>query len=72
VGRRFYAVGFKALLRRASSTESAGEGFDEVIELTHRAYSRGIFAAGCVRAARFLAGRPAGRYGMDDMVDPCC
>ena len=47
-------------------------GFDEVVELTHRAYSKKIFAAGCVSAARFLAGRPAGRYGMEDMVNPCC
>ncbi|MDR0531943.1 MAG: 4-hydroxy-tetrahydrodipicolinate reductase [Oscillospiraceae bacterium] len=44
-------------------------GFDEVIELTHRAYSRRIFAAGFVNAARFIAGCPAGRYGMDDMVN---
>jgi len=46
-------------------------GFDEVVELTHRAYSKRIFAAGCVSAARFLAGKPAGRYGMEDMVNPC-
>jgi len=46
-------------------------GFDEVVELTHRAYSKRIFAAGAVSAARFLAGKPAGRYGMEDMVNPC-
>jgi len=43
-------------------------GFDEVLELTHRAYSKRIFAAGCLAAARWLADKPAGRYGMDDMV----
>ena len=43
-------------------------GFDETIELTHRAYSKRIFAAGCVAAARWLTAQPAGRYGMDDMV----
>ena len=44
-------------------------GFDEVVELTHRAYSKRIFAAGCLAAARWLPDKPAGRYGMDDMVD---
>jgi 4-hydroxy-tetrahydrodipicolinate reductase len=43
-------------------------GFDEVVELTHRAYSKRIFAAGCIAAARWLADKPAGRYGMDDMA----
>ncbi|MCL2494331.1 MAG: 4-hydroxy-tetrahydrodipicolinate reductase [Oscillospiraceae bacterium] len=42
-------------------------GFDEVVELTHRAYSKRIFAAGCLAAARWIADKPAGRYGMDDM-----
>ena len=46
-------------------------GFNEVIELTHRAHSKGIFAAGCISAARFLADKPPGRYNMDDMVNPC-
>ena len=46
-------------------------GFDETIELSHRAYSKGIFAAGCISAAWFLADKPAGRYNMDDMVNPC-
>jgi len=43
-------------------------GFDEILELTHRAYSKRIFAAGCLAAARWLPDKPAGRYGMDDMV----
>ena len=43
-------------------------GFDEVVELTHRAYSKRIFAAGCLAAACWLADKPAGRYGMDDMI----
>ncbi|MCL2300814.1 MAG: 4-hydroxy-tetrahydrodipicolinate reductase [Firmicutes bacterium] len=42
-------------------------GFDEVLELTHRAYSKRIFAAGCLAAARWLPDKPAGRYGMDDL-----
>ena len=45
----------------------AGEG--ERIELGHRAESRAIFARGAVRAALWLAGRPAGRYAMADLLD---
>lgn len=44
----------------------AGEG--ERIELGHRAESRAIFAQGAVRAALWLAGRPAGRYTMSDVL----
>ncbi|MFO1326192.1 MAG: 4-hydroxy-tetrahydrodipicolinate reductase [Rubrivivax sp.] len=43
-------------------------GTGERIEITHRATSRANFAAGALRAARFLAGRPAGLYGMDDVL----
>ncbi|MDQ8757809.1 4-hydroxy-tetrahydrodipicolinate reductase [Sphingosinicella sp. LHD-64] len=44
----------------------AGEG--ERIELGHRAESRAIFARGAVKAALWLAGRPAGRYTMIDVL----
>ena len=40
----------------------AGDG--ERIELTHRATSRAVFAAGALRAARWVAGRSAGLYTM--------
>lgn len=40
----------------------------ERIEITHRASSRDTFAAGALRAARWLAGRPAGRYTMKDVL----
>lgn len=40
----------------------AGEG--ERIELVHRATSRAVFAAGALRAARWVVDQPAGRYGM--------
>ncbi len=43
-------------------------GAGERIEITHRASSRENFAAGAVRAVRFVAGRVAGRYGMDDVL----
>ncbi len=40
----------------------------ERIELTHRATSRSIFARGALRAAKFLAGKPAGSYTMMDVL----
>jgi 4-hydroxy-tetrahydrodipicolinate reductase len=43
-----------------------GEG--ERLELTHRATSRDQFARGAVRAARWIAGRPAGLYDMADVL----
>jgi 4-hydroxy-tetrahydrodipicolinate reductase len=44
----------------------AGEG--ERIELSFRAGSRRVFANGALRAARWLVDRPAGLYGIDDML----
>lgn len=43
-------------------------GPDEVIELTHSALSRDIFAQGAIKAAEFIAGKPAGKYSMDDVI----
>jgi 4-hydroxy-tetrahydrodipicolinate reductase len=43
-------------------------GENERIELGHRAENRGIFAQGAVKAAVWLAGQPAGRYGMNDVL----
>ena len=45
-------------------------GNDEVLELTHRAGSRGIFAAGALDAAVWVAGRDPGRYDFDAVLDP--
>ncbi len=43
-------------------------GPDEVVTVSHRAYSRGIFARGAVAAAKYLSGKPAGRYDMRDVI----
>jgi 4-hydroxy-tetrahydrodipicolinate reductase len=40
----------------------------EQITLSHRAFDRRIFAAGAVKAAAWLAGRPPGLYGIDEML----
>jgi 4-hydroxy-tetrahydrodipicolinate reductase len=39
-------------------------GAGERLEISHRATSRAIFAAGALRAAAWAAGRPPGRYDM--------
>lgn len=43
-------------------------GTDEVITLSHRAYSREVFAKGALQAAKFLSGKPAGLYDMGQVV----
>ena len=43
-------------------------GVDETLEFKHSATSRHIFAAGAMRAARFVAEQPAGLYNMDDVL----
>lgn len=43
-------------------------GEDEVITFSHRAYSKAVFGKGAVQAAKFLAGKPAGKYDMSDVI----
>jgi len=40
----------------------------ETMELVHKAHSRDAYARGALQAAKFLAGRPAGRYTMSDVL----
>jgi 4-hydroxy-tetrahydrodipicolinate reductase len=40
----------------------------ERVEITHRATDRITFARGALRAAEWLIGRPAGLYGMQDVL----
>ncbi len=44
----------------------AGDG--ERLELTHKASSRAIFAAGALQAAKWVKGQPPGLYGMEDVL----
>ena len=44
----------------------AGRG--ERLELTHKASSRETFAAGALRAAKWIVGRPPGLYSMEDVL----
>jgi 4-hydroxy-tetrahydrodipicolinate reductase len=43
-------------------------GTGERIEITHRSSSRANYAEGSLRAARFVAGRAPGLYGMDEVL----
>lgn len=69
-GKRQREIGVHALrggtVAGAHSVLFLGE--DEEIELKHVANSRRIFAAGALRAARFVSGRSAGLYGMEDVL----
>jgi 4-hydroxy-tetrahydrodipicolinate reductase len=64
--RRAGGIGFAALRGGSAAGDHrvllAGEG--ERIELAHLAEGRDIFAKGAVKAARWLADKPAGRYRM--------
>jgi len=64
-------IGFAALrggdVAGEHSVIFAGQG--ERLELTHRAGNRAIFARGAIAAAIWLANKPAGLYGMEDMLE---
>jgi 4-hydroxy-tetrahydrodipicolinate reductase len=64
------AIGFASLRGGSVAGDHqvifAGDG--ERLELGHRAESREIFAKGAVKAALWLAGKPAGRYTMSDVL----
>lgn len=68
--RRRGAIGFASL--RGGSV--AGEhsvlllGDEERLVLSHSAENRLVFARGAVRAAGWLIGKPAARYGMDEVL----
>lgn len=44
-------------------------GPDEVITLSHQAYSRDVFANGAVAAAVFMNGKGPGKYSMQDLME---
>ena len=64
------SIGY-ASLRIADSTGEHTVMFGtpgERVELSHKALNRGIFACGALRAASWLVGRPAGVYGMREVL----
>ena len=70
IGRRGREIGIQSI--RAGNI--AGEhtvlfaAEDEILEFTHKAGSRQIFAIGAVKAACFAADRPAGLYTMENVL----
>lgn len=44
-------------------------GEDEIITLAHSARSKKVFAAGAVRAAKWIIGKPPGLYNMSDILE---
>ncbi len=71
VGKRGKEIGIHAV--RGGTIVGEHEvmfaGEDEVISLSHSARSKRIFAAGAVRAAKWVAGKPAGKYDMTDVLE---
>ncbi len=43
-------------------------GEDEIITISHSARSKRVFAAGAIRAAKYLHGKPAGVYAMKELL----
>lgn len=44
-------------------------GMDEVVTISHTAYSRAVFGKGAVAAAKFLANKGPGMYDMSDVIN---
>ena len=70
VGRRGNEIGIHAV--RGGTIVGEHEvmfaGEDEIVTLSHSARSKRVFAAGAIRAAKWMAGKPAGLYDMNDVL----
>lgn len=70
VGRRGNEIGIHAV--RGGTIVGEHEvmfaGGDEIVTLSHSARSKRVFAAGAIKAAKWIAGRPAGLYDMNDVL----
>jgi len=43
-------------------------GQDEIVEIRHTATSRDVFAAGAIKAAKYMLNKPPGMYSMKDVL----
>ncbi len=68
--REKYEIGIQAVRggNIVGEHEVIFAGTDEVITFKHTAYSKAIFGKGAIEAAKYLAGKPAGFYGMADVI----
>lgn len=69
-GRPAGAIGFASLRAGAIVGDHTVllAGAEEQLELTHRATDRALFARGALRAAGWLAGKPAGLYSLREVL----
>ena len=71
VGKRGNEIGIHAVRGGTIVGEHdvmfAGE--DEIITLSHSARSKRVFAAGAIKAAKWVADKPAGKYDMNDVLE---
>ena len=70
VGKRGGEIGLHAVRGGTivGEHEVVFAGEDEIITLSHSARSKKVFAAGAVKAAKWITGKPAGRYDMTDIL----
>lgn len=70
VGKRGNEIGIHAV--RGGTIVGEHEvlfcGEDEIISLSHSARSKRVFAAGAIKAAKWIAGKSAGHYDMKDLL----
>lgn len=70
VGKRGNEIGIHAV--RGGTIVGEHEvlfcGEDEIVALSHSARSKKVFAAGAIKAAKWLAGKKAGHYDMKDIL----
>jgi len=71
LNRRAGGIGFASLRGGDIVGEHSARFINarEEIEIHHRALDRAIFARGAIEAARWIRGRPAGRYSMQDVLE---
>jgi 4-hydroxy-tetrahydrodipicolinate reductase len=69
-GRHAGAIGFASIRAGAIVGDHTVllAGTEEQLELTHRATDRALFARGALRAAGWLAGKPAGLYSLREVL----
>lgn len=68
--RSKYEIGFSSIRGGNIVGEHTVQFFgeNETFEITHKAYSRSVFADGAIKAACFLVGKQNGFYTMDDLL----
>lgn len=69
-GRASGSIGFAALRAGAIVGDHTVllAGAEELLELSHRATDRAVFARGALRAATWLVGKPAGQYSLREVL----